>query len=223
VTNARDETATLFKAFYWGGGSFSKINKGDGSNGGHSTALQTTAATLAPAHTAAQTVAGATSSQAPAPTVTVAATTPAPAQTAAVTVAAAVPAPAPAATVTVAAAVPAPAPVPPATVTVAAAAPNPVSSSVAKPLASAAQISITPATLPNATNGTAYSETLTAQGGTEPYGWAVQPASLPPGLRLSPAGEISGRPRKSGSYTLAVEVTDANSVKHSQGLSITVV
>jgi hypothetical protein len=88
-----------------------------------------------------------------------------------------------------------------------------------------AQISITPATLPNATNGTAYSVTLTAQGGTEPYTWAaVQPASLPPGLKLSAAGEIFGQPKKIGSYAFSVEVTGAGLVKYPpQDLQITVV
>ena len=48
------------------------------------------------------------------------------------------------------------------------------------------------AQLPDATEGSAYSATLTATGGVAPYTWALVSGSLPPGLTLTPSGEISG-------------------------------
>jgi hypothetical protein len=58
-------------------------------------------------------------------------------------------------------------------------------------------ITVTPTTLPDGTNGTAYSQTLTASGGTASYTWAVSSGTLPAGLTLSTAGVISGTPTTS--------------------------
>ncbi|MFN7562380.1 MAG: beta strand repeat-containing protein, partial [Prosthecobacter sp.] len=55
-------------------------------------------------------------------------------------------------------------------------------------------ITISPATLPNALISTAYSQTLTAAGGTSPYTWSITSGTLPAGLSLSTAGVISGTP-----------------------------
>jgi len=71
-------------------------------------------------------------------------------------------------------------------------------------------IVITPATLPNAAVGTAYSQTLAATGGTAPYGWAVTAGSLPLGLTLGAGtGVISGTPTLPGSATFTVTATDS--------------
>ena len=68
---------------------------------------------------------------------------------------------------------------------------------------------VTTTTLPNATTGTAYSQTLTAFGGTAPYSWSVTSGSLPAGLALSTAGVISGTPSSVGTSTFTVQVTDS--------------
>jgi hypothetical protein len=74
-------------------------------------------------------------------------------------------------------------------------------------------IVITPATLPNAAAGTAYSQTLTATGGQSPYGWAVTSGSLPVGLTLgATTGVISGTPTLPGSATFTVTVTDSTRI-----------
>jgi large repetitive protein len=74
-------------------------------------------------------------------------------------------------------------------------------------------IVITPATLPDATANTAYSQTLTATGGQSPYGWAVTSGSLPVGLTLGPpTGIISGTPTLPGSATFTVTVTDSTKI-----------
>ncbi|MGA3266627.1 MAG: Ig domain-containing protein [Verrucomicrobiota bacterium] len=78
-------------------------------------------------------------------------------------------------------------------------------------LASDVLIQIFPSSLPNGTNGVAYSTVdLTATGGQAPYTWAVASGSaLPPGLTLSSNGVISGTPAQSGFYVVTVQMTDA--------------
>jgi hypothetical protein len=67
----------------------------------------------------------------------------------------------------------------------------------------------TPAQLPSGSVGGAYSQTLTAVGGTPPYRWAVTSGTLPGGLALNPAtGVISGTPLANGTFHFTVQVTD---------------
>ena len=74
----------------------------------------------------------------------------------------------------------------------------------------AAGVSTTFAAPPAAAVGTAYSDTLTATGGTTPYTWSVNAGTLPPGITLSSAGVLSGTPTTAGSYPFTVNVIDAN-------------
>jgi len=67
---------------------------------------------------------------------------------------------------------------------------------------------ITTASLPNGTVGTAYNQTLTATGVT-PITWSRENGSLPNGLTLSTAGVISGTPNTAGAYTFTVKATNA--------------
>lgn len=84
-------------------------------------------------------------------------------------------------------------------------------------------IVITPATLPNAAVSTAYSQTLTAAGGTAPYGWAVTAGSLPVGLTLgASSGLISGTPALPGSATFTVTATDSNKITGQAAYTLTV-
>jgi hypothetical protein len=71
-------------------------------------------------------------------------------------------------------------------------------------------ITLSPSTLPNGTLGVAYNETITATGGTAPYTFDVVSGSLPPGLSLSNAGDLTGVPTTTGSFTFTVRATDAN-------------
>ena len=59
------------------------------------------------------------------------------------------------------------------------------------------------AQLPDATEGSNYSATLTATGGVAPYTWALVSGSLPPGLTLDPSGEISGTVAKVATQSAA--------------------
>ena len=66
--------------------------------------------------------------------------------------------------------------------------------------------------LPGATTGTAYSQPLTAVGGTAPYHWSLVPGqgALPNGLSLDPAtGAVKGTPATAGTFGIAVQVTDS--------------
>ncbi|MET3725955.1 putative Ig domain-containing protein [Sphingomonas trueperi] len=83
---------------------------------------------------------------------------------------------------------------------------SPYSSLVAAPTLSFAPA---PGGLPNGSVGTAYSQTITATGGTAPYSFTT--TGLPAGLNLNATtGTISGTPTTPGSYTMTVAVTDAH-------------
>ncbi|MGD0890571.1 MAG: putative Ig domain-containing protein [Terracidiphilus sp.] len=71
--------------------------------------------------------------------------------------------------------------------------------------------SITTSSLPPATVGTAFSETLAVSGGISPYTWKLTAGTLPSCLTLTTAGALSGTPLASctGSYDVTVEVTDS--------------
>jgi len=81
---------------------------------------------------------------------------------------------------------------------------------------------ITTSTLPNAVAGVAYSQALSASGGTPPYSWSIASGALPNGLSLSAAGTISGTPSAGGIFTFTVELTDNVQVTSTKALSITV-
>src|SRR5204863_9156016 len=69
---------------------------------------------------------------------------------------------------------------------------------------------ITTSSLPVATQGTAYSVTLAASGGTQPYTWSLSSGTLPAGLGLAAAtGVISGTPGGTGLSSFTVQVKDS--------------
>ena len=72
-------------------------------------------------------------------------------------------------------------------------------------------INVPPSIFPDATVGTAYSQTISASGGTAPYNYTITSGALPTGLSLNAAtGEISGIPSAAGTYSFTVTATDAN-------------
>jgi Ice-binding-like/Putative Ig domain len=74
-------------------------------------------------------------------------------------------------------------------------------------------ITLAPPTLPNGTVGVAYSQTITASGGTAPYNFSVTAGTLPAGLTLTAAGTLgllSGTPTAAGTSTFTIRATDAN-------------
>jgi uncharacterized repeat protein (TIGR01451 family)/CSLREA domain-containing protein len=83
-------------------------------------------------------------------------------------------------------------------------------------------ITVNPASLPNATTDTSYSQTLTASGGTSPYNFAVTSGALPTGLMLAPGGGLSGMPSQSGTFNFTITATDANGCTGSRAYTLTV-
>jgi hypothetical protein len=71
-------------------------------------------------------------------------------------------------------------------------------------------ITLAPPTLPTGAVGVAYSQTITASGGTAPYTFAVILGTLPTGLTLAAGGVLSGTPTSPGSFTVTIRATDAN-------------
>ena len=82
--------------------------------------------------------------------------------------------------------------------------------------------SITTASLPNGTAGTAYSQTLAGTGGTIPYTWTVSAGALPAGLSLSSAGVLSGTPTTGGTSNFTVKLTDAAGGSATQNYTVTI-
>ena len=70
--------------------------------------------------------------------------------------------------------------------------------------------------------GASYSQTLTANGGTAPYTFAVTAGSVPAGLTLSTAGVLSGTPTTAGSSSFTVTATDSDGVTGSQAYTLAV-
>ncbi|MGD0058776.1 MAG: putative Ig domain-containing protein [Verrucomicrobiia bacterium] len=91
--------------------------------------------------------------------------------------------------------------------------------------ASCPAITLSPAAgaLTAGTVGTAYSQTITASGGTGPYTYAVTAGSLTgSGLSLSSAGTLSGASPVAGTYTFTVTATDTNNCTGSAAYTLTV-
>jgi hypothetical protein len=74
--------------------------------------------------------------------------------------------------------------------------------------------------LPNATLGLPYTQTLVATGGIKPYTYALTAGSLPPGLSLSSAGTISGTPTAVGASSFTVTVTDTEPTPQTASLPL---
>jgi len=71
-------------------------------------------------------------------------------------------------------------------------------------------ITVSPATLPAGTAGTAYSQTFTQTSGIGSITWALT-GTLPTGLTFDPAtATLSGTPTQTGSFSITVTATDAN-------------
>jgi len=83
--------------------------------------------------------------------------------------------------------------------------------------------SITTSSLPDASTGTAYNQTLAATGGTTPYTWSLLAGSLPAGLSLvSSTGAITGTPSASGTSNFTAKVSDNVAATASRALAIVV-
>nr|MBP8273362.1 putative Ig domain-containing protein [Acidobacteriota bacterium] len=81
---------------------------------------------------------------------------------------------------------------------------------VIAPVAVCPVITLSPVVLPSGMIALAYSQPITASGGTAPYVFTVTLGSLPAGLTLTPGGLLSGTPTTVGSSNVSIRGTDAN-------------
>ena len=75
---------------------------------------------------------------------------------------------------------------------------------------SAPVLAVSPQTLPAAVLDSAYQQSLSTTGGTAPYRYAITAGTLPPGIVLGPAGELSGTPTALGTFNATLTVTDSS-------------
>jgi uncharacterized protein (TIGR03437 family) len=79
----------------------------------------------------------------------------------------------------------------------------------------------TPSPLPSGTVGAAYSQPITANGGTAPYTFSI--TTPPPGLTLDANGVLSGTPTTVGTFQFNVTVTDSAKTSVIKAFQINVV
>ena len=111
------------------------------------------------------------------------------------------------------------------TVTVTVTDPSPPARTTSKSLSLvvALPLAVTTASVPAATQGTAYSTTLAATGGSGTRTWSVVSGSLPSGITLSTGGVLGGTATVSGSFTFTARVSDTGGRTADQSLTLAVV
>lgn len=82
-------------------------------------------------------------------------------------------------------------------------------------------LSITPPTAP--VSNTYYNGQIQVTGGTGPYTFAISSGALPPGMSLSANGLLTGTPTMPGSFSVIIQVRDANGLTSPFALNINVV
>jgi titin len=81
---------------------------------------------------------------------------------------------------------------------------------------------ISTTTLPDATTGSSYNQTLAATGYPTPT-WAITSGALPPGLSLNPVtGTLTGTPTERGTYTFTVTAANGIAPNATQALTLSV-
>ncbi|MBI1760125.1 MAG: VCBS repeat-containing protein [Acidobacteria bacterium] len=101
--------------------------------------------------------------------------------------------------------------------------PSPTPTPVPTPTPTPIPVTITTTTLTSGQTGAAYTQTLTATGGTTPYNWSVIAGVLPNGLSLGANGVISGTPAQASTFNFTVRVSAANGLSAQRALSITII
>ncbi|MCO4862219.1 putative Ig domain-containing protein [Cupriavidus sp. WGlv3] len=84
-------------------------------------------------------------------------------------------------------------------------------------------ITLAPATLANPALGVAYSQSVTASGGTAPYTYSLVAGALPPGLTLnSSTGAMAGTTVAGGNYNFTVQASDSQGFTGSRAYSLAI-
>jgi len=89
-------------------------------------------------------------------------------------------------------------------------------------MVSCSAITLSPPSLPGGTDTVAYSQTITASGGSSPYTFSVFSGALPTGLSLSSAGKLSGTPSAAGTYNFTVAASDSIGCPGTQPYSVVI-
>ena len=85
-------------------------------------------------------------------------------------------------------------------------------------------LSVSTASLPNGTVGTAYSQQLQSSGGTAPITWSVTIGTLPAGLMLnSGTGVISGTPTTAATSNFTVQAADASTPQQTATKALSII
>jgi hypothetical protein len=100
---------------------------------------------------------------------------------------------------------------------------NPATQAFTLTVTASGALSITTTSLPSATIGTPYSDTLSASGGKAPYKWKA--TGLPKGLKEK-SGVIKGtvsakKPPATGPYSVTLTVTDKSKPKQTATKTLT--
>src|SRR4030095_4767204 len=86
-----------------------------------------------------------------------------------------------------------------------------------------APISVTPASLPNTTQGVAYSQAVTGSGGTGALTYSVSAGALPSGVSSNASsGALTGTPSAAGTFNFTITPTDTVGASGSQSYSVTI-
>ncbi|MFZ3098970.1 MAG: IPTL-CTERM sorting domain-containing protein, partial [Desulfosalsimonadaceae bacterium] len=84
-------------------------------------------------------------------------------------------------------------------------------------------ITLLPTILPAGTVNTAYSQTITGNGGAAPYSFTMTAGTLPAGLSpITAGGLIAGTPTTAGTFTFTVTATDQNGCTGVQAYTIVI-
>jgi uncharacterized protein (TIGR03437 family) len=85
-----------------------------------------------------------------------------------------------------------------------------------------AVLSITTTTLPNGTRTESYTAQVNATAGSPPYTFSFGIGTPPPGLEISPTGNITGTPTASGTFTFNVNVVDNEGAQATKQFIVTI-
>jgi hypothetical protein len=86
-----------------------------------------------------------------------------------------------------------------------------------------AQLTLVKSILAEANAGVAYSESISATGGTTPYRWSVAAGTLPFGIKLQAStGVLTGTTSATGSFPFTAKVTDSVGNSSTQSFTLTV-
>ncbi len=83
-------------------------------------------------------------------------------------------------------------------------------------------LTVSPATLPNASSGAAYNQTLSVAPAGPSTSFALTTGTLPPGLTLNGNGMLSGTPTAAGNYSFAVTATSFGACTGTRAYSLLV-